>query len=243
LETRVEDTGAILRDGYWFPDLNSELQQTLLTAAEERWYPANDRIWRIGDPVRGLCAILKGDIRIFVKHPLVGHVQMSAIGPGCWCGIVPLSLNEPTENFELRCAAETRILFFPTAKLAEIELAQPGMARAFMRLLASHQDRAADKAIEARFEAPVRAARILYRFFKLHGVPAGRWGASSVAFTQQDLAELANISRQYANRLLANWEEKGIIDWRSPSQPKVDMRKLREASGYADQEARTRAWV
>jgi CRP-like cAMP-binding protein len=238
----VQTQGDILRDGYWFPSLAPELQKALLEMGEERWYPENDRIWRIGDPVEGFCAILAGDVRVFVKHPLVGHVQVSAIGPGCWVGIVPLKLDLPRAE-ELRCATETRTLFLPTDRLVEAEQAAPEMLRAFLHLVSLHQNRMAYKAVEARFEAPVRAARVLYRFFKLHGVPAGRWGASSVAFTQQDLAELANISRQYANRLLAGWEEQGIIDWRSPSQPKVDMRKLREASGYVDQEARERGWV
>lgn len=221
-----EAAQAFLARGRWFGGLPAALQDSIITHSEIIRLMPNSTVYRIGDPVTGLYATLDGDIRAYAYGDENERIFLRALGPGGWFGDVHLLDDYNKRTFEARSVSNAHVLFLPAAAYHALTDADPALYRAFVRLMCIHMRYLVRVAVEARSEAPRRAARALLRLARAHGVQTDDGMRLAMNLSQADLASLVGVSRQYMNELIARWEEDGLLRWNGKSQPLLHVERL-----------------
>lgn len=230
-----ERAEALLSQGYWFRDLPPELRQALIAASEIRTFKRNGSIYRIGDTVDGMYAVLEGDLRAYVHGDDDERILIRLIGPKCWFGDFHLVDDYPTRTFEMRAHSDSATLFLSRQHFQKIAYESVENYRQFTKLTCIQQRFLVCVAVEARSDAQRRAARVLFRIAKMHGRDNGDGIAIPVNLTQSDLASLVGVSRQYINELIARWNERQLVRWRGNSAPVIFIEKLKTLLSPVDQ--------
>lgn len=224
-----ERAHTLLNEGYWFGSLPSAMSQSILAGSEIRHFGRSSVLYRIGDPVDGLYALLEGDLRVQAFGDDGQRILLRLLGPTSWIGEFQLLDGYPSRTFELSAVSDCWLLFLPKDAFRAIADETPEYYREFVKLLCVHQRFLVRVAVEARSDASRRAARAFIRIAKMHGQPAqdGRVRLP-IALSQSDLASLIGVSRQYANELIARWNDQGLLTWKGSSAPVVHVDRLKE---------------
>ena len=231
------DIHELLSKGSWFGSLPEPMKDNILARGEIVRFEAGDTIFKVGDPVDGIYAVLEGDVRTYAPDDDGGRIFFRALGPGSWFGNAPLYFDPAMHVLEVRCASAATALYLPELAYREMTESDPATYRAFVQLMMAHSRHAVRLLLESRSEAPRRAARALLRLCRIHGV-AGEGGTRlAIHLSQADLASLVGVSRQYMNELIARWEAEGVLRWNGKSQPLLDIGRLRGLLGPLD------AWI
>jgi CRP/FNR family transcriptional regulator, cyclic AMP receptor protein len=222
----TESACNFLAKGRWFGSLPPAMREKILSRSEIVRAPSGSDLYRIGDPVNGLYATLEGDVRAFTYGDDNDRIFLRALGPGSWFGDVHLLDDFGKRTFEVRAASNATFLFLSSRSYREIT-ADPACYRAFVQLMCIHMRHTVSVLVEARSEAPRRAARALIRLCRAHGVQTTDGIRLVMNLSQADLASLVGVSRQYMNELIARWEEEGLLRWNGKSQPVIRIESLR----------------
>jgi len=226
---------ALLLQGYWFRDLSAEFRRTLLARCDIRTFRRNDHVYRVGDAVDGMYAALEGDLRAYTYGDDRQRFLLRLIGPKCWFGDFHLVDRYPTRTFEVSAHSDSVALFLAKKDFEEIANATLENYKEFTRLTCIHQRFLVCIAVEARSDAQRRAARVLYRIAKMHGRESGVGVEIPINLTQSDVASLIGVSRQYANELIAGWNDDGLVKWRGNSAPVIFVNELQTLLSPLDQ--------
>jgi len=222
-----ERAEALLSHGYWFGDLPQEFRDALMARCEIRTFKRNNRVYRIGDAVDGMYAALEGDLRAYIYGDDRERILLRLIGPKCWFGDFHLVDEYPTRTFEICAHSDCVTLFLAKKDFEEIAYASLDNYRHFTKLTCIQQRFLTCIAVEARSDAQQRAARVLFRIAKMHGLDTGAGVEIPINLTQSDLASLIGVSRQYANELIAGWNDDGLVRWRGNSAPVIFVNELK----------------
>lgn len=215
-----------LAKGHWFGSLPPAMQEKILSRSEIARIPGNSTLYKIGDEVDGLYVALEGDIRAYAYGDDNERIFLRAFGPGSWFGDVHLLDDYSKRTFEIRCVSPSVAVFMPAAAYRELTV-DPACYHAFVRLMCIHMRHTVRLIVEARSEAPRRAARALLRLSHAHGIEATNGVRLAMNLSQADLASLVGVSRQYMNELIARWEQEGVLQWNGKSQPSLQIERLR----------------
>lgn len=218
---------ALLSRGYWFGDLPQDFRRVLLARSEIRTFKRNNHVYRIGDAVDGMYAVLEGDLRAYIYGDNRERVLLRLIGPTGWFGEFHLLDNYPTRTFELCAHSDCATLFLSKQDFDEMAAASLEHYRHFVKLTCAQQRFLVRIAVEARSDAQRRTARALLRIARMHGRENGSGVEITINLTQSDLASLVGVSRQYANELIAGWNDDGLIKWRGNSAPIIFVHELK----------------
>lgn len=213
--------------GRWFGSLPQKLQDAIIAGSRITRFQPNTTLYRIGDAVDGLYAVLDGDVRAYAYGDDQERIFLRAIGPGTWFGDAHLLDDFAKRTFEVRCLSASTMLFLPAEVYRQITEKDIDAYRAFVQLLSIHMRHTVQVLVEARSEAPRRTARALIRLARAHGTPMGSGTRLQMNLSQADLASLVGVSRQYMNELIARWEDDGILRWNGKAQPVIDLARLR----------------
>jgi CRP/FNR family transcriptional regulator, cyclic AMP receptor protein len=221
------DVQTFLMRGRWFGSLPASLQEAILAPCEIQRYQANTTVYKLGDSVDGLYAVLEGDVRSYAHDDDGERAFFRPVGPGSWFGNVPLLSGAPWRTLEIRAVSPATLLFLPEQPYREMTERDPELYRAFVQLTCKHLHNATRILLEFRSEAPRRTARAFLRLAHAHGVPTNEGTRLAMNLSQADLASLVGVSRQYMNELIARWEGEGVLRWNGKAQPLLDMERLR----------------
>lgn len=215
-----------LSRGRWFGSLPQPLRENIVDASEIVSFGTNSPVYKIGDPVNGLYAALSGDLRAYAFDDEMQRIFLRVFGPGSWFGDVHLLDSYPKRTFEAFAASPSALLFLPAAAYYALTEGDPACYRAFVRLMCIHMRHTVRVLVEARSEAPRRAARALIRLARAHGVKTEGDVRLAMSLSQADLASLVGVSRQYMNELIARWEDEGFLRWNGKAQPFLNIERL-----------------
>jgi CRP/FNR family transcriptional regulator, cyclic AMP receptor protein len=215
----------LLADGYWFRDLAAELRDRIISAGEIREV-RRAPLYRIGAKVDGLYATLAGDVRFYGRDEKRGKAFMRALGPTSWFGAVHLMDGKTRRTFEVWCAGPSTLFFLSSNAYRTLIEQSPDAYRAFVRLMCLHTAQVTRMMLDARAEAPARAARALIHLAHAHGRPVERGIEIGIRLSQDDLASLVGVSRQYLNELIQLWARDGLIEWKAKGHHIVDLNRL-----------------
>jgi len=225
-EWTLSSARIFLENGNWLGSLPAPMRNRIIDSGEIVCVGGHSALYKIGDPVNGLYATLEGDVRAYAYGDENERIFLRALGPGSWFGDVHLLDNYPKRTFEAWAESSATLLFLPAASYRKLTEDDPACYRAFVKLMCIHMRHTVRVLVEARSEAPRRAARALIRLAVAHGIPTADGLRLAMNLSQGDLASLVGVSRQYMNELIAGWEQNGFVRWNGKSQPVLNVERL-----------------
>lgn len=195
---------ALLCRDSWFGALTSARQEALVAKARVVRARSGRRVYRLGDAPDGLHAVLDGRVRL-VSYPAPGAEMVSmVVKPGRWFGELSV-LDGQSRPHDAIASCASRLLHVPMNAVTALAEADPLLWRDLARLACLHQRMAMKETTRTRALAGVtRLAALLL-------ADASRDEQGIVRTTQEDMAQLLGLSRQYVNRLLSRLTAKELI--------------------------------
>lgn len=200
----------LLREHGWLAREPAEVQDAFLARAQPVEFDAGEVVFRIGDDAGGTYGIATGAIGILVategREPRLAHVARR----GTWFGHGPL-MTRGRRVLGFRAMEPTRTLYVPLAALSDLSRGSTAIARS-LAVLANANMGVAIEAVSdlliPRLDRRV-AATLLRATGALHGTSPG--DPAGYRLSQNDIAEMANASRQMVNRCLAGFTSRGWV--------------------------------
>ncbi len=205
----ARDYKEFLRAGKWFSALPDALQDALLDAGQLRTLAPDERLFSRGEPPSGLFALLDGAVRVSGTSESGKEALLTLLEPPSWFGEISVFDGQPRTHDALS-EGESRVILVPQAPLLQILDAEPRWWRD-LGLLATSKLRLAFIAMEDMVLLPI-AQRLARRLSLMaEGYGERNHERRTVEVSQDQLALMVSTSRQTANQVLKELEQKGLI--------------------------------
>jgi CRP/FNR family transcriptional regulator, cyclic AMP receptor protein len=227
------DLDAVFATRGWLMEHPAEFRSLLIGEAVPVEARQGSCVFRRDDESNGLYGIVSGAIGVEGGHirqtPLLGHIMRS----GEWFGVKAVLHGGPRE-LTYRALEPTRLLFISRTQLVPLMQKNPAVAVRVGQLAEIGNRLGAWIARDLLTpDAGRRLAAVLFRVLGTGEVvpddPQGFW------LTQQQLGEMANLSRHHVGRKLASFEAAGWISCGYNRVRLVDAEAL-AAFAYGDEE-------
>jgi CRP-like cAMP-binding protein len=202
---RREAIDTLERTG-WLPTLPADFRAAVLAASHLARFGAGQFVFHVGDPPGGIFGIAKGGIGVLLPGEADSLRLATVLRAGVWFGQGPILLGgQRTMTF--RATERTWALHTPLAALQAIR----GQSVGWMRALGSISEQAISVAVQVINDLSIpdtvsRVAATLLRCAEAGGV-----SPYPLKLTQDQVAEMANASRQTTSRHLNAFELRGWI--------------------------------
>jgi CRP-like cAMP-binding protein len=204
------DLRRILSTDIWFSQVPAGLADALLAHARIKSLPQGQALFRRGEAVDGLYAVLTGALTISGVTREGREAVLSLVEPPMWFGEIALFDRMPRTH-DAVAVTESTLLFIPLADMDALLEQNPLLWRHFGVMMA-FKVRLAFIALEdlAIVQPPQRVARRLVwlSYCAAHGDQSDR---CRLTIKQSQLALMTSLSRQTVNQLLRALEERGVI--------------------------------
>ncbi|MBV9842737.1 MAG: Crp/Fnr family transcriptional regulator [Sphingomonadaceae bacterium] len=210
----------------WFGALPGERRAALLARLRTRDTDHGTRIYRLGDRPNGLHVVLDGRVQLVSYSADGGEMVGMIVKPGRWFGELSVLDGKPRPHDAI-AVGTTRLGHLPIAEIAALAERAPLFWRELALLTCAHQRLSIRDTARTRSQpAIVRLAILL----------AGNASPADpiVRITQDELARTVGISRQHANRLLAQLGERGLVRRVYGAIEIADPQGLRDFADQAD---------
>jgi len=201
----------VLDDHGWLALTPSDFRQAVLERLAIRRLATGEALYRAGDREGGLWAIIEGSVQFEIPGPqLAPSLALVAI-PGFWFGEAPLISRAAREINAYAAHASV----FATISLADCRtiLKEDSARWQWIALLASMNcDLAMGLAADLLLQEPRQ--RIIAALLRLSGWRTGPHLTPSpgpVHLSQQQLGQIANLSRTVVSSILGDLERRGLI--------------------------------
>lgn len=200
----------LLRSDIWFSQVPLALAEALMNLALLKTLRDGETLFRRGEAVDGLYAVLDGGLHITGVTREGREAMLSLIEPPMWFGEIALFDRLPRTHDAVAEGATT-LLFVPLSALDALLDANPLYWRHFGVLMA-FKVRMAFIALEdlAIVQPAERLARRLV-WLTYCAVTGGEMGRRRLTIKQTQLALMMSLSRQTVNQLLRALEQRGVI--------------------------------
>ena len=209
----MERSGAVLPGSLkpkFFEGLESREVGEILDAAAIRKVGAHQIILVAGDTASHLFLLLSGDAKFYRLSHDGDRVLLSRLGRGDVFGLGSLLSRRTHYIGTAETTRDSEFLVWEHSRIRKLALTHPRLAEnalaIVLQYLAAHAERLVDF---VTLNAAERLARVVFNLSK----QAGKIGPTGVeiAATNDELSELANVSRFTASRLLNNWARRGAV--------------------------------
>ncbi len=189
--------------------LNDGDRRELLSRARRRRFQRGDTVFHEGDPGDTLHLIERGHLAVRSSTPLGDVVMVRVIGPGGHFGEMAI-IGPAPRSASLVALTDTETLSLHADIVNELRLRHPSIETMLLNALASEVKRLSAALVEA-LHIPADK-RVLRRLLDLADV-FDRHDDQTIKLplTQDDVAELAGMTRPTANRVLRNAQDTGSI--------------------------------
>ncbi|MDW4551463.1 Crp/Fnr family transcriptional regulator [Defluviimonas sp. D31] len=195
----------------WLSTLPDPVRGSVLEKARWRTFGPGDTVYASGAAGNTLWGIGSGTIKMYIS---AGEEHMRfchAVGPGYWFGELELLLDLP-RVIEMRTAGNARLLCLQEQDLNKIAEEYPALWRAVARLAATNEALAIAAVDDLMLRDPrKRLAATLLRLSGLRWDFQGKRDLPVVPVTLVELAEVANLSRSVAAKLVAEFVAEGMV--------------------------------
>jgi CRP/FNR family cyclic AMP-dependent transcriptional regulator len=197
----------VLRRG-WLSQTPKPFQRAILDRCTFREFVADASICMPGDPPGGMFGFVAGHLSVFtaprVRVPYI-------VTPGTWFGAASAITGQP-RRVGLRATRKTELLHLSLPAIHEIVSQDPTAWRLFGLVPLVHLDLAIGASDDLMIRDHVK--RLIAVILRLGGCRLTTLDSEpiEVDVSQQDLAEMANVTRTTANRILRKLETSGHLD-------------------------------
>lgn len=197
----------VLAADQWLGSIPEARRLRLLAHGKVRAFADGARIYRLDDPPNGLHAVLSGEARL-VSYPVAGvELVGKIIRPGQWFGELSV-LDGKGRPHDAVAIGSCRVLTVGMSSIAAATARDPELWRDIAVLSCIHQRAGLRDTGRIRTEPAVT---------RLAGFLAGAGAAAegrNIRMTQDEIAQVIGISRQYLNRLVREIAQTGLIEIR-----------------------------
>lgn len=212
-----------------FDGLSAAALNQVAADFRRREFAKGEVIFRQEDEGQELYVVARGKVRIYRLSPAGQETSLNIFSSGHLLGEFACLDGEPRSATAL---ALTRCTVWEMAGAAFLGhmRAQPELALATARLLASKlRWTAAYAETIAQYDAAGRLLHLLLLYNEQFGevLEPGRRSVLDLGLNQTDLASLVGARREWVNRLLREWERRGLLSYRAGRLTLLDLPKIR----------------
>ena len=210
----METAGQLLLKVPFLAALSPADRERLAAAAQRRRFAKGQTIFHKDDPGQSLFIIEEGAVRIYLPTAQGADLTVAVLGPGDFFGDVALLDGRPRSASA--AALENTVAYaVDRADFIELLESRPPAAMAVLSAVTRRLRDADEMAADLAFlDVAGRLAKKLLELARSHGVKQERGVRLKVPLTQEDLASMVGITRESANRHLANFRRRGLIESR-----------------------------
>jgi CRP-like cAMP-binding protein len=189
--------------------LPEEEADQVLAAGRRRRFARREMIWHEGDRADTFHVIRSGRIAIQGTTSEGNLVTMAILGPGGAAGLLAVHGSEAYHTSEAVALEATETLAIRIDDFVEFRRRIPALNEAVIRLVTDRALNLSRQLVEALFVSA--DARLILRLRMLCEVYGQGDGEVVIPLTQEDLANLAGVTRPTVNRVLKKEEDRGTL--------------------------------
>jgi CRP/FNR family cyclic AMP-dependent transcriptional regulator len=176
-------------------------------------YRRGEVIFREGEPAERFFLIDTGRVKLTTASPTGQELLVAVLGRGQIFGELAV-VDRGTREMDARAMEDSKLFSLAGDVFWSMMEGRPALARRLLELM-GRRLRRADQATQdlVFFDAPTRLARKLLDLAEDYGQSSDGVITVAVRMTQGELAQMVGMSRPNVNRLLAEFESHGWIDW------------------------------
>jgi len=208
----ADDIKAVLEHSPVFQGLSAEALAEVAAKGTLRRLARRDVLFHQGDPAEEFAVVLEGRLKLTQVSAEGQEVIVRYLGPGEMCAVVALF---PDQSYPVtaEAAADARVIGWPRRKLDALLRDHPQLALNALRLLTERMGELSDRLRELATERVARrVARALLRLARKAGRRTDRGVEIDMPLTREDIARLSGTTLFTVSRLMADWEEAGIVE-------------------------------
>jgi CRP/FNR family transcriptional regulator, cyclic AMP receptor protein len=205
-----EARGFLARNG-WLSRTPSQFRERVLVACRLLSFEADQIVYNQGDNTGGLFGLASGRVAILIAPQERGPYFAHAMRPGDWFGMAS-ALNRVPRGMGLRATRPSQLLLLPANEFDKIAKDDPTSWRqlAVLAFIISNLSTCAADDLVIRDPAK-RCLATLARLAGLRHATDESPETGDVDITQDELAHLANLSRNAVGTYLRRFESKGLV--------------------------------
>jgi CRP/FNR family transcriptional regulator, cyclic AMP receptor protein len=181
----------------------------VLAAGRRRRFARREMIWHEGDRADTFHVVRSGRIAIQGTTSEGDLVTMAIWGPGGAAGLLAVHGSEAYHTSEAVALEPTETLAIRIDDFVELRRWIPALNEAVIRLVTDRALNLSRQLVEALYVSA--DARVILRLKMLCEVYGAGDAEVVIPLTQEDLANLAGVTRPTVNRVLKKLEDQGII--------------------------------
>ena len=193
----------LLQQG-WLSVQPEYFREAVLSSGRVLRLDAGKTVFAIGDPPGGAYAILRGEVAIEVAPGKGGPHFMHIATPGAWLGEISFLTGQP-RRITVRTVVETELFHLPLDVMQRLTRDDSDATRRLAQILVWNVD-ATFRKIEVLLD-PDPARRIIRTL--LHCL--GEQSSGQITLSQNNLARMANVSRNTVVRVLRGLAQKSWV--------------------------------
>jgi CRP-like cAMP-binding protein len=202
--------GILLRRG-WLSLLPADVRDAVLSIARIRRFSAGSAIFSAGDPPGGIHGVAFGVVALVYPDRASEMTLVHLTQPGTWLGQVSLLTEEP-RRVTAQARSDVATCYVPLPPLRALLEANPQWWRLISLISVENLDLAIGGAEDLMLrDNDRRCIATLLRLCGCRFEDPDPSLAAAAPVTQDELAAMANLSRNKAGEVLRSLEERGLI--------------------------------
>jgi CRP/FNR family transcriptional regulator, cyclic AMP receptor protein len=211
LPLKIHEARSFLARNGWLSFTPEPFRKQLLSACRLMNYEADQVIYNQGDSSGGMFGLVSGRVAVLVAPQERGPYFAHAMRPGNWFGMAS-ALRKAPRGMGLRATRRSQLLLLPAGEIERIAKEDPTAWRylAVLAFIISNLSTCAADDLLTRDPAK-RCLATLARLAGLRHSTDNCPCSNDVDITQDELANLANLSRNAVGSYLRQFDKSGLI--------------------------------
>jgi len=243
LNHRLSRRIALLKNVPLFAELSAADLATLVDDFQLKRYDPDEIIFHQGDSSHELYVILTGKVRIFKTSPSGNETSLQIFSSHDIIGEFA-AIDARPRSATVKAIVASDLLVMPGDKFLQHMRAIPDLALAMTQLLVRKlRWTAAFAEAVVQYDCAGRLLHILLLYNEQFGEEqeAGKRYLLDLSMNQADLASLVGARREWVNRILRDWRQRGLIEYDAGRLTILDLPRV-EAERDSRIEACVEAW-
>lgn len=171
-----------------------------------------DLLFHQGDSAAEFAVVLQGRLKLTQVSAEGQELIVRYVGPGEMCAVVAL-FDGQVYPAAAEAVGDTTVIAWPRKTLDELLRGHPQLALNVLRILSERMGELSDRLRELATERVARrVARALLRLASKAGRRTDRGVEIDMPLTREDIARLTGTTLFTVSRVMADWEEAGIVE-------------------------------
>jgi CRP-like cAMP-binding protein len=227
-DDRLSRRIALLKNVSLFAALTEEDLATLVDDFQLKRYDADEVIFHQGESSRELYVILTGKVRIFKTSPSGDETSLQLFSTHDIIGELA-SIDDRPRSATAKAVVPSDLLVMTPDRFLHHMQTKPDLALSMTKLLARKlRWTAAYAEAVVQYDCAGRLLYILLQYNEQFGEEeeAGKRYVLDLAMNQADLASLVGARREWVNRLLQDWRQRGLIEFKAGKLTILDLPRV-----------------